>query len=263
MANHRRTSDSVQQFLTQYHGGDSYDTEAWSPLNPAAPRHVNTDPQSVASESTPTWDEETNYTYVSQSSRTRTARSASIFSRYSTADQSSVAQSEAPASQWDGYEVAGGEEFVLWCEFHQLNGCHATFRGDNEAAWIQHHIDHLGGRVPSSLVCWFCNEPPFVAKQREDRRANFVDRMQHIRQHISVNWTITSEDMRPDFFMVKKMYRIGQIDRSTYERAMAYNEMPENLRPAADDEPPMTWRSGAVVDNGERERRHHRRHGRN
>jgi hypothetical protein len=70
--------------------------------------------------------------------------------------------------------------------------------------------------------------------------------------------------MRPDFFMVTKMYQIGQIDQPTYARAIAYSEMPVEWQPTVDDEPPITSRSSAVVVvNGERERRHHRRHGRN
>ncbi|KAK4455026.1 hypothetical protein QBC34DRAFT_374792 [Podospora aff. communis PSN243] len=257
MANRRGNLRDVQQFLTQY--GDSYDADSWSPYNTATPRNVDDEAQSVGSESTPTWEEESNYTCTSRSSRTRTARSASIFSRHSAATQ----QSEAPPPQWDGYDVAGGEQFVLWCEFHQLIGCDAVFRGDDEARWIQHHIRHLKDQLPATLVCWFCDDQPaFVARQSADRGANFVERMQHIRQHINSEWA-TSDGMRPDFFMVEHMYGIRAIDKNTYRRAMAYSEIPRRWQPAADDEPPITSRSGAVVvNNGGRERRH-RRHERN
>jgi hypothetical protein len=244
----------VQQFLNSYHGGEEYNDEAWSSYNPNIPRHYNTDAQSVASGSTTTWEEESTYTYASNSSRTHTARSASIFSGHSTAAQSSLGQSEAPPSQWGAYEVAGTDD--LWCEFHQLKGCNAVFRLDKESAWIQHHISHLRNQFPSKLVCWFCNDPPFVAERSAERKANFVDRMQHIRRHISRDWE-TSDTMRPDFFMIEHMYQIRRIDQNMYETAMGYDEMPKKWAMTADAEP-TSWK-GAVCDNGEKERRQQRR----
>ncbi|KAK0613843.1 hypothetical protein B0T14DRAFT_397120, partial [Immersiella caudata] len=155
---------------------------------------------------------------------------------------------------------AGRDEFVLWCEFHHLRQCNAVFQGDNEAAWIQHHIDHMRNQLPSRLVCWFCDEDPhFIARRSAERGANFVDRMRHIRRHISGEWS-TSEAMRPDFFMIDHMYQIGRIDQDMYETAMGYSEMPNGWGPRPDDEP--TSRKDFVYDNGEKERRQQKRNGR-
>ncbi|KAM7217743.1 hypothetical protein V8F06_006877 [Rhypophila decipiens] len=125
--------------------------------------------------------------------------------------------------------------FMLWCEFCDLNNCDAMFRGDDEDAWIDHHIAHLGGdHFPRQLVCWFCDDVPFVSDRTEDRYANFVLRMQHIRGHI-FDEHYTRNHMRPDFHVISHLRRYNLIDTETFNHAMGYDELPAGLRLPGDD----------------------------
>ncbi|KAK0639270.1 hypothetical protein B0T16DRAFT_462965 [Cercophora newfieldiana] len=271
MANTNGNVDDINQFLDDYRGGESHE-ETWSPYNQAynysVPRGYYLDDEaSTSGPSTTTWDQESNYTHTTksshktQSSRAHTARSASVFSRRSAATQSSV-PSTAPA-RWTAYagmsQAGGNDDFVLWCEFRQLKGCETTFRGDDEAAWIQHHIRHLRESLPNELVCWFCDDHPrFVAGGTSERQSNFEDRMEHVRRHILHDGYWTSDQMRPDFFMVSHMYQSGRLDKNMYDFAMAYTEVPESLRQPEWDESRAS-KSGAVVHDLEKERRHHKK----
>ena len=194
---------------------------------------------------------------------TYTGSSASVLSRSAAA--SSVGRHTAPSfgqtPRYAGTEEYGGDsQFVLWCEFRDLKGCDATFRGDDEAAWIRHHAQHLKDRFPSELVCWFCDDHPhFIAGRTAERRSNFEDRMQHIREHIYSDY-MRENAMRPDFYLLNHMYKHGQLNQEMYEYAMAYTEVPEVLRLPADDETPRTSQPGAVQYHDlAKEERHHRR----
>ena len=150
---------------------------------------------------------------------------------------------------------------MLWCEFSKLKNCNATFAGDDIAGWIEHHTAHLRNKFPRRVVCWFCDHIPFVAESKADRRANFEERMEHIREHINSDY-MEVDNMRPDFFVVESLYKNGQIDQGTYQYAIAYTELPLSLRLPADDAMSRPAASSAVqyqCHDLEKEERHRRR----
>ena len=189
-------------------------------------------------------DAQSEYTTASTvTSRAYTMRSnapSSIFSRRSQG-ASSAGQSSAPSvgvphqtflQQFGGPAGHGPahSDGELWCEFSALKNCHATFRLDDEAGWIQHHVRHLEDNFPRQLMCWFCDHVPFVANRQAEALANFEERMQHIKEHIFGDHRLTSDDTRPDFHVVKHLYRHGLLDDAMYNRAMAYDETPAAYR---------------------------------
>lgn len=203
------------------------------------------------------------YSYYTTASTYTT--SPSVFSRSGAA--SSVGRHTAPSFRRTP-RPAGTEHFgdnlsvVLWCEFSALMGCDATFRLDDEATWIQHHAQHLKERFPSEVICWFCDDHPhFIAGRTAERRSNFEERMEHIREHIFGDYK-TPDEMRPDFYLLSHMYKHGQLDQGTYEYVMKYTEVPEVLRLPADDETPRSSQQADVQyhDLAKEERHHRRRH---
>ena len=185
--------------------------------------------------------------------------------RQSVISISSTAASTAPTRRRAPLRLPSlGENnsgFVLWCEFAALKGCNTIFHGDDEAAWIQHHAQHLGERFPPELVCWFCDDHPhFFAKRTVERRSNFEERMEHIREHIFGDY-MTQDLMRPDFYLIEYMYKHGKLDKGAYGHAMAYSELPESLREPFDDEISSTSKQPCNVQNHDlaRENRQRRR----
>jgi hypothetical protein len=262
MANSNGNVDGVPDFLNAFHGNEAYADEAWSPYNPTVPWSYYPDNESMAIGSDTISDQGSNYTYKTKSSRARTARSESVFSQPRNIAASSVGQSTAPPHRRTTFagadEVVSNNDFVLWCEFRELKGCNVTFRGDDEATWIQHHARHLGDQFPSELVCWFCDDHPhFKAKRTAERRANFEDRMGHIRGHIFSDWEDKSK-VRPDFFLLSHMYKHGRLDEETYQYVMKYSEVPRPYQWPGGDEP-RSSRSDAVQIDIEKEERHRRR----
>ncbi|KAM7208467.1 hypothetical protein V8F20_001148 [Naviculisporaceae sp. PSN 640] len=157
---------------------------------------------------------------------------------------------------------AHGNAFMLWCEFCVLKNCDAMFRGDDEEGWIHHHINHLRDHYPRQLVCWFCDDVPFVAERTEDRYANFILRMQHIRGHIFDEHQ-TRNHMRPDFHVIEHLRRHNLIDNDTFNHAMGYDELPPSLRLPGDDSQadgqPQASRDVGQYIVQEESRRHRRR----
>lgn len=122
------------------------------------------------------------------------------------------------------------DDHPLWCELRDLRGCPAEFSIADTDLWIEHHrVHHLGDRFPSRLVCWFCDHVPFVAAHKRDRYSNFVNRMQHIRQHIWDEYKVP-DDMRPDYRMITHLRELGLISKDVYDTAMGYSELPAALR---------------------------------
>ncbi|KAK4181118.1 hypothetical protein QBC36DRAFT_129141 [Triangularia setosa] len=113
----------------------------------------------------------------------------------------------------------------LWCEFSELKNCPATFRLDDEAGWIDHHVGHLREKFPFQSNCWFCDDFRFVAESPDELYAKFYERMQHISSHISFN-RMTSYDVRPDFHLVEHMHQHRLIPEQTYRIAMQFDELP-------------------------------------
>jgi len=254
MAKSSGNLDKVQYLPDGYNGT----REPWSPYNRAVPRSGAFEYNPPETESSTNWELESSCTDATRSSdythsTQSTARSAASWS---------TAPSTAPPSQWPAYEdmaPAGNDHFFLWCEFHQLKGCNAWFRGNDETAWIQHHINHLKGQFPKELVCWFCDEVPrFVATRDAERETNFWYRMQHIRQHIYDHAPL--DGMRPDFYMVEHMHKIRRIDERTYKDAVAYSELPERWRTPEWGDDSRTS-SGAAYTDLEGERRRCRKRG--
>lgn len=184
-------------------------------------------------------DRNTNYTTASQATRSsrHSVMSSSVFSSRS---KGSTAQSSRPARNGPHPTFAAQfaqardptnpeGSFTLWCEFCALKNCNATFRGDDEYAWIEHHIHHLHNRFPQQVVCWFCDDVPFVSGRTEERYDNFVVRMQHIRWHI-FDEHLTRSDMRPDFHVIQHLRKHNLIDKETFNHAMGYDELPATLR---------------------------------
>ncbi|KAK3293454.1 uncharacterized protein B0H64DRAFT_213958 [Chaetomium fimeti] len=123
---------------------------------------------------------------------------------------------------------------ILWCEFSGLLNCTATFRLDEEREWIQHHVDdHLGNRFPQTLMCWFCDYVPFVAQDPSNVFANFVDRMQHVRDHILRDY-YASANTRRDLHLAQHLHEHGTLDDRKFEVAMQYEELPDVYRLTGD-----------------------------
>lgn len=159
---------------------------------------------------------------------------------------------------------------LLWCELCVLGDCPATFRIDQTNEWIEHHCHHLKDQFPPRAVCWFCDHIDFVAAGRSvgDRRANFIDRMEHIREHIAGEY-LTTDRMRPDFRMINHLAEMGVIDKAMRDHAHAYSEVPAALRwpgSGADGgaqpyQPPRREPGPGLAYDLDRERRHQRPRG--
>jgi hypothetical protein len=155
---------------------------------------------------------------------------------------------EAPSHHHQHYDFAPGSQgpvddesddatdpgTVLWCEFREMFSCRATFALGELHAWIQHHkVHHFGGRLPKRLICWWCPreficpDPDFPAA----RATNFEERMRHIHRHIVDEHSYaTYSNVRPDFWVVKKLYKLDMIDEMWYQHLMSYTELPEKYR---------------------------------
>ncbi|OTA96690.1 hypothetical protein M434DRAFT_8638 [Hypoxylon sp. CO27-5] len=124
---------------------------------------------------------------------------------------------------------------VLPCEFVGLERCDVTFNYDETEAWIEHIIvNHLQDRLPSKAACWYCDAYLFDAKapQVRDRRLNFHNRMEHIREHIMSEGK-TANDIRPDFHMADHLRHHRLISEATYNHIRRWREgslRPEDMR---------------------------------
>ncbi|KAL2160886.1 hypothetical protein VTH06DRAFT_1083 [Thermothelomyces fergusii] len=179
----------------------------------------------------------TTKTVRSTASTARSQASGSVFSKHPGSDRSNITPPEdgprnsqpavglGPAQTQTLDTVSPGQ--TLWCEFRGLLGCDAIFRLDNEAEWIEHHVDHLQDTFPEKLMCWFCDDFHFDAARPAEAFANFVVRMQHVRQHI---FDYDSPRVRPDFHLVVHLYQNGTLDEARYEQAMSKTEVPPELR---------------------------------
>ncbi|KAI1637068.1 hypothetical protein F4809DRAFT_640826 [Biscogniauxia mediterranea] len=121
-----------------------------------------------------------------------------------------------PAPQADG---------MLPCEFVGLSSCNAMFQLHDVHAWIEHIIGHLDRKLPEKVNCWYCDGHVFEAQSREYRRANFEDRMQHIRDHIITEHR-TAHDIRPDYHMLDHLHRHRLIPEDQYRMARNWFEAP-------------------------------------
>jgi hypothetical protein len=225
-------------------------------------------------------DAQSEYTTVSAArSETTTIRSAAPPSLFSTG-RSTATRLTTPSRGPGVPRMSFVEQFhtpgagpsrpdqILWCEFAGLLDCRATFRLDDEARWIQHHVDHLGDHFPQALMCWFCDHVPFVAAGPADAFANFDERMQHVRGHIFSDHRWTAENARPDFYVVAHLYERGLLSERMHRHAMSFNETPHAYRLPGEREHgqhapshhrPLGQRMQGQFHDLDRERRHRQR----
>lgn len=159
--------------------------------------------------------------------------------------------------------------YFLWCELCALGDCNEIFNLNQTYEWIQHHAEHLRNDFPDELMCWFCNHVKFKAANRADRYATFVDRMEHIRQHVFDEYR-TVDDMRPDFRMIVHLHDRRLISDNMFDRAMSYTELPDAYRlPGSAQGQQQPGHHGherrpagpGLAHNLDRERRHQRQRG--
>ncbi|KAI1800913.1 hypothetical protein F4811DRAFT_485387 [Daldinia bambusicola] len=115
----------------------------------------------------------------------------------------------------------------LPCEFIGL-GCDETFSFNEVDAWTEHIItNHLGNKLPSTVVCWFCDIWPFDCNRPDitgDRRHNFYQRMQHICGHFIDGKSVS--EMRPDFYMIEHLGKNKLVAESTYRHLKRWKDVP-------------------------------------
>ncbi|KAF3070572.1 hypothetical protein GL218_00396 [Daldinia childiae] len=128
---------------------------------------------------------------------------------------------------YNPYPTLDPRAMALPCEFVGF-GCNQTFSFSETDAWIEHIIaGHLGDKLPSKAICWFCDTEYFDSKRPEvggDRRQNFDNRMWHIREHFTEGKTV--HDIRPDFHMVEHLHRHQFISDDTYFGYIRWNDLP-------------------------------------
>ncbi|KAK4456427.1 hypothetical protein QBC42DRAFT_61437 [Cladorrhinum samala] len=169
------------------------------------------------------------------------SHAASVFSRNSRGNKSIASSAPSrgprrqPAEQFFNRtapqpDSRPGHNYTLWCEFGDLVGCRATFRLDQETAWVDHHLEHLQDHCPTQLVCWFCDGGQFTANDAAGAYATFRERMEHIRQHIMQEPMLAVGNMRPDFNLVQHIRQSGLLPESMYQHAIKYDELPDQYR---------------------------------
>lgn len=121
---------------------------------------------------------------------------------------------------------------ILPCEFASYTGCAAIFFADSVEVWINHIMNqHLRLALPEKTRCWFCDDVTFESESPSlpHKEAAFKARMLHIAQHISQGCTLDS--MRPDFYFIEHLYRVGLLSDTQYRHALRYREssLPESV----------------------------------
>ncbi|KAI1344087.1 hypothetical protein F5Y15DRAFT_186905 [Xylariaceae sp. FL0016] len=171
------------------------------------------------------------------SQRRRTVGSSSTASSVMSGGMSSVFSQETSGTSYTGtvytaepdpihsYPV-GGDVYdpILICEFIGLLHCPERFHYNEQDVWIEHIIaDHLGGKLPKVVACWFCDEWIYDSAEEHangDVRKNFNFRMWHVRDHLMEGYN--EGHIRPDYNMLKHLRNHKLIDQKRYDRAMEY-----------------------------------------
>ncbi|KAK3985569.1 hypothetical protein QBC44DRAFT_154759 [Cladorrhinum sp. PSN332] len=216
--------NEITQFLTTFNTSPAYSahgrTEDYRTARSFQPASsyssVTEDFDDTQSESTMrSSNASTVFTYKSRHSAASTAPS-----RRSNAQTFTQFANQAPA------QPPAPNQF-LWCEFSVLLDCQTLFRLDDEANWIQHHLDHLQNNCPNQSMCWFCDDLRIRADRSDDAYVKFWQRMEHIRGHIMQDPELTVDVMRPDFNLVNHIHRTGLLPDPMYQHAITYDELPE------------------------------------
>ncbi|RDA87349.1 hypothetical protein CP532_2652 [Ophiocordyceps camponoti-leonardi (nom. inval.)] len=112
----------------------------------------------------------------------------------------------------------------LPCEFHRLSRCQERFAVEDVDIWIQHIVrDHLGGKLPSYCICWFCDRVDFRAGP--DRAENYQRRMRHIASHIRDEGK-TAAEVRWDFHFLDHLHHHGLVSEPVFHWATQQSELP-------------------------------------
>jgi hypothetical protein len=158
----------------------------------------------------------------------------------------------------------------LPCEFVGYSRCDRLFSLEDVDNWIEHIIsDHLHGKLPTTAVCWFCDDYIFDSKEVGSRRQNFQNRMLHNRDHILFEGR-SAHDMRPDYFLNRHLYDCQLISESMYRVIHSYSEVPVGTYIIAHDSVPpdrelrdlrQQFEYSNSHDEERRYRRHHARNG--
>ncbi|KAI0906723.1 hypothetical protein F4823DRAFT_58095 [Ustulina deusta] len=161
-------------------------------------------------------------TFASLSSTTSTSSTSSpgrsYFSNMSTAGMSIPNGPTAHFSAADS----------LPCEFAWYSNCDLVFALNDVENWVKHIIaDHLGEKLPTKCICWFCDDKSFDCKETRDRRANFSYRMYHIRDHFLCGKTL--HDVRPDHYITKHIQDHGLISEDMPNAVRRYLEEPPDI----------------------------------
>ncbi|KAI1210450.1 uncharacterized protein F4807DRAFT_66895 [Annulohypoxylon truncatum] len=148
-------------------------------------------------------------------------------SSYSVATQYTTYAEEGPYDQ-NQYQLPELVPYALPCEFVGIGSCDVHFNFEDIEPWIEHIIrDHLQDKLPQKTVCWFCNDFYFDAKDPQannDRRLNFHNRMEHIREHIADGKT--ANDIAPDYHMLDHLFKYRLISEGRYNEVRRWHGLP-------------------------------------
>lgn len=134
------------------------------------------------------------------------------------------------------------------------------FTGRDCDAWAEHIHEDIGDKLPSQLLCWFC-DTLFDARDcpRDDPEQNFMNRMRHILEDHILGRFATEKTMKPDGLAIKQAYKNGKMSKANFEAGMAA-ELPPALRYPGWEEaygevdPPNEERDLVAVDTAKEDR---------
>ncbi|KAI1368955.1 hypothetical protein F5Y08DRAFT_208124 [Xylaria arbuscula] len=139
-----------------------------------------------------------------------------------------------------------GNTFVaqnsLPCEFVGYGGCDTTFDVNDVDSWIEHIAsEHMRNKLPKKAFCWYCDEFEFDSRDvNGDKRANFENRMWHIRNHIVYEGR-TPHNIRPDHYLNKHLYEHHLIGEESYNSVRRYSEIWQPSYLVDSHAPPEDW----------------------
>lgn len=160
-----------------------------------------------------------------------TSPSSSVLSsRESGSSNTSIAPSEGADSLVGDFETMsiGGHNRRLPCLMYII-GCPISFQLSERDVWHSHNLSHYGDNPPPThAMCIFCN----TSFDSRDPFTCWSNRMNHIAEHFEMYKTI--EQSRPDFHVIKDMWKKGCISEEDYKLCIEYTERPpcDGLRPS-------------------------------
>lgn len=146
------------------------------------------------------------------------------------------------------------DPYVLVCEC-AFAGCEIPFYAENYEDWIAHSLTHFGmAGPPPKSICTICDDERF-----QFDRTQWRDRMLHIRDHFVRDATVTFQPiLRPDFFVIEYMYKIGMLSPQDFDKAMEYTEAPRYTKPPQPRDMklvPLGYQTREMREKSERESR--------